>query len=176
MTLSYTPDGRLAHLITMKSLSIPLIAALDSDFYMCFVELRQTGLAQCSGRKVEWVWIRNDCARLKCDDVTLFYLRLNCRFKSLICSLLRNDERLSLKASKFDHQVTDFWDYTFFYKQKVHKHTQPQIREILSSLLSTPLASDFEIDNKISEKLQFFPKISEKTAFFAQNFKTIGLT
>ena len=38
----------------------------------------------------------------------------------------------------------------FFYKQRVYKHTQPQIREILSTLLSTPLASDFEIDNKIS--------------------------
>ena len=41
----------------------------------------------------------------------------------------------------------------FFYKHKVHKHTQPQIREILSTLLSTPPASDFEIDNKISEKM-----------------------
>ena len=36
-----------------------------------------------------------------------------------------------------------------FYKQKVYKHTQPQIQEILSTLLSTPPASDFEIDNKI---------------------------
>ena len=38
----------------------------------------------------------------------------------------------------------------FFYKQRVYKHTQPQIREILSTSLSTPPASDFEIDNKIS--------------------------
>ena len=50
----------------------------------------------------------------------------------------------------------------FFYKHKVHKHTQPQIQEILSTLLSTPPASDFEIDNKISEKLLLFPKIIEK--------------
>ena len=55
---------------------------------------------------------------------------------------------------------------TCFYKHKVHKHTQPQIREILSTLLSTPPASDFEIDNKISEKLLLFPKISEKMQFF----------
>ena len=59
--------------------------------------------------------------------------------------------------------------YTFFfYKQRVYKHTQPQIREILSTLLSTPPASDFEIDNKISEKLLFFPKISEKNAIFSK--------
>ena len=53
--------------------------------------------------------------------------------------------------------------YTFFfYKQLVYKHTQPQIQEFLSTLLSTPPASDFEIDTKISEKMQFFSK----------NFKT----
>ena len=56
----------------------------------------------------------------------------------------------------------------FFYKQRVYKHTQPQIREILSNLLSTPPASDFEIDNKISEKLLLFPKISEKNAIFSK--------
>ena len=61
-------------------------------------------------------------------------------------------------------EVTRF----FFYKHKVHKHTQPQIREILSNLLSTPPASDFEIDNKISEKLLLFPKISEKNAIFSK--------
>ena len=54
-----------------------------------------------------------------------------------------------------------------FCKQKVYKHTQPQIREILSTLLSTPPASEFEIDNKISAKLQFFPKISEKKFNFS---------
>ena len=49
--------------------------------------------------------------------------------------------------------------YTFFfYKQRVYKHTQPQIREILSTLLSTSPASDFEIDIKISEKLLLLPK------------------
>ena len=37
----------------------------------------------------------------------------------------------------------------FFNKHRVHKHTQPQIQEILSTLLSTPPASDFEIVNKI---------------------------
>ena len=37
-----------------------------------------------------------------------------------------------------------------YYKQKVYKHTKPQIREILSTSLSTPPASDFEIDYKIS--------------------------
>ena len=36
-----------------------------------------------------------------------------------------------------------------FYKQKIYKHSQPQIWEILSTLLSTPPASDFEIANKI---------------------------
>ena len=46
--------------------------------------------------------------------------------------------------------------FFFFYKNKVHKHTQPQIREILSTLLSTPPASDFEIHYKISEKMQIF--------------------
>ena len=56
----------------------------------------------------------------------------------------------------------------FFYKHKVHKHTQPQIWKILSTLLSTPPASDFEIDNIISEKLLFFPKFSEKNAIFSK--------
>ena len=50
----------------------------------------------------------------------------------------------------------------FFYKQRVYKHTQPQIWEILSTLLSTPPASDFEIDKKILEKMHFFPKISKR--------------
>ena len=63
----------------------------------------------------------------------------------------------------------------FFYKHKVHKHTQPQIREILSTLLSTPPASDFEIDIKISGKLQFFPKISEKNSIFPPNLQNYDL-
>ena len=61
----------------------------------------------------------------------------------------------------------------FFCKQRVYKHTQPQIREILSTFLNTPPASDFEIDNKIFEKLLLFPKISEKTTIFFQNFRMI---
>ena len=56
--------------------------------------------------------------------------------------------------------------HVFFYKQRVYKPTQPQIREILSTLLSTPPASDFEIDDKISEKLLLFPKIIEKKLQF----------
>ena len=49
------------------------------------------------------------------------------------------------------------------YKQQVYKHTQPLIREILSTLLSTPPASDFTIDNQILGK----------NKFFSQNFKLI---
>ena len=45
------------------------------------------------------------------------------------------------------------------YKHNVHKHTQPQILEILSTLLSTPPASDFEIHHIIFEKIQIFSKI-----------------
>ena len=50
----------------------------------------------------------------------------------------------------------------FFNKQQVYKHTQPQTREILSTLLSTPPASDFKIDNKIFGKKKFLSKISKK--------------
>ena len=66
-------------------------------------------------------------------------------------------------ATIMPHLKTRKMCYTFFfYKHKVHKHTQPQIREILSTLLSTPAALDFEIDNKISEKIQFSSKISKQ--------------
>ena len=61
-----------------------------------------------------------------------------------------------LEGTKIKHSL-----HVFFYKQRVYKHTQPQIREILSTSLSTPPASDFEIDNKIS-------------LFFFQNFTTIN--
>ena len=44
----------------------------------------------------------------------------------------------------------------FFYKHKVHKHTQPQIGRILSTLLSTAPASDLVVDIKINQNLQFF--------------------
>ena len=47
--------------------------------------------------------------------------------------------------------------YTFFfYKHKVHKHAQPQIGRILSTLLSTAPASDLVVDIKIYQNLQFF--------------------
>ena len=67
-----------------------------------------------------------------------------------------------MNSSSQNHGALDVITmYTFFfYKHKVHKHTQPQIREILSTLLSTPPASDFEIDNKIFEKNAIFsPKL-----------------
>ena len=44
----------------------------------------------------------------------------------------------------------------FFYKHKVHKHAQPQIGRILSTLLSTAPASDLVVDTKIHQNLQLF--------------------
>merc|ERR1719511_230302 len=66
-----------------------------------------------------------------------------------------------------NHEPPNIKLHFFFHKHEVHKHTQPQIQEILSTLLSTPPASDFEIDNKIAAKLQFFPKISKKKIDFS---------
>ena len=51
------------------------------------------------------------------------------------------------------------WYTFFFYKHKVHKHTQPQIGRILSTLLSTAPASDLEVNIKVCQNLQFFLKI-----------------
>ena len=107
--------------------------------------------------------------------------------------MILTHEKLTIRLSSFCSTATvTFWLYLscapkrrnlqrlritrfFLYKHKVHKHTQPQIREILSTLLSTPPALDFEIDNKISEKLQFFPKISEKNSIFSPKFQNNDL-
>ena len=78
---------------------------------------------------------------------------------------LKDDSETSTLAGRQNASVVRTL-FDLFYKQRVYKHTQPQIREILSTLLSTSPASDFEIDNKISEKLLLFPKISEKTVIF----------
>ena len=64
-----------------------------------------------------------------------------------------------------------FLNTRFFYKQRVYKHTQPQIREILSTLLSTPPASDFEIDNEILKNCYFFPKFQKRLQFFSKILK-----
>ena len=62
-------------------------------------------------------------------------------------------------------QICIFLQGTLFsHKHKVYKHTQPHIRELLSTLLSTPPASDFEIGK--------YGKIFEKFNFFFQNLKT----
>jgi len=112
--------------------------------------------------------VKNLCPTQK--KITIIYFTATERPKLTNLTLLGESDSINagLRFQNFyghfgyacrERNITRF----FLYKQQVYKHTQPQILEILSTLLSTPPASDFENDNKISEKLQFF----------FQNFKTI---
>ena len=51
---------------------------------------------------------------------------------------------------------------SFLYKHKVHKHTQPQIREIFkSTLLSTATASDLRLATQFIKMLDLSPKLKK---------------
>ena len=68
-----------------------------------------------------------------------------------------------------------FFIHVYFCKQRVYGHTQPQIREILNTLLSTPPAPDFEIDNKISKKVPFFPKFQNNEVNSRKNITHLNV-
>ena len=61
----------------------------------------------------------------------------------------------ALKSWKYKLKVK-LYTLFFIYKHKVHKHTQPQVGRILSTLLSMAPASDLVVDIKIDQNLQFF--------------------
>ena len=87
---------------------------------------------------------------------------------------LKDDSETSTLAGRQNASVVRTLFDLFFYKQRVYKHTQPQIREILSTLLSTPPASDFEIDNKISKNNTIFSKILAKNGIFSKILLSIS--
>ena len=58
-------------------------------------------------------------------------------------------------SQKYEDDLAVSWKFSthFIYRHEVHKHAQPQIRQILSTLLSTAPASNLVVDNEINQNL-----------------------